>query len=582
METSLSKGKFRRLFKNKVIAISAMPRGKARTLAMEVNQSAGKADATLHTKAEYRALFDLLERLIDEPSGDERLTLRDAQGHLTETGEMVEALLAATKDKDDFFDQAMYMVMIEHWPPEHLTPEDPVYATGESILSAWVTDPALPVHLPPPGDFGVLLSTRNFSLKNSGNRTLRAPKRSWKINFKANGDSEKILGMWRFNLKAMYNDPSQMREALAWQLFDEIGIPASRHSYAKLGLNDAYRGLFSLIEQVDKGFLKDHFGENDEGNLYKAYCGNVGCATLEALEPIDGKPDGYQYYLDPDHPDLTYRLKTNKSDVRSNDYSDLAQFINTLNGRDLPGGDEKFTTDQYRESMESILNVPAFLRWASANLLMGGWDNYFATPSNYYLYNSGKAGKPKDYMANPYFTWIPWDYDNSFGIDYFQTQWQYTDILDWPSNTWNYQGGYGTSHIPLVTNLLKHPAFVQYYLDHLEFLLDTVFNTEHFSKLMGQEGDGGLWDRVRQAAYLESDTPHGRPFTGRQFTNHQVYLHGLKQWEINGPDYKIEGIIHYVRMRYDSAREQLKTLRQRYPSGASGAQFSGILEPPPR
>ena len=44
----------------------------------------------------------------------------------------------------------------------------------------------------------------------------------------------------------MYNDPSQMREALAWGLFRSVGIPAARHTYAKLAFDDTYYGLFSL------------------------------------------------------------------------------------------------------------------------------------------------------------------------------------------------------------------------------------------------------------------------------------------------------------------------------------------------
>ena len=64
------------------------------------------------------------------------------------------------------------------------------------------------------------------------------------------------------NLKAMYNDPSQMREALAWRLFGIAGIPAPRHTYAKLAFANTYRGLFSVIEHVDKKFLRDHFGKN--------------------------------------------------------------------------------------------------------------------------------------------------------------------------------------------------------------------------------------------------------------------------------------------------------------------------------
>lgn len=582
MKQTLDKGDFWDLFKTRAIVLAELPAGKARELAERANLNAGHGDATLHSKAEFQTLFELLYTEVDDQAVADALTLKNGTGKQTATGKLVATYLQAAKGKEEFFNRAMYMVVIENWPEEHLTPEEPVYSDGTSSLSAWATDPGLPIHLPQAGSQGVLLQTDDFSLKNSGNRTLRAPKRSWKVNFKVEGGDGKVLGMWRFNLKAMYNDPSQMREALAWHLFDRIGVPASRHTFAKLAINGRYRGLFSLIEQVDEGFLRDHFGKNDDGNLYKAYCGNVGCATLEYKPAAAADDSGLQYYLQHDDPDLTYRLKTNEDDPQANDYADLARFIRTLNGIDLAGGDEKFATDAYHDAMENIMNVKAFLRWAGANLLMGSWDNYYATPANYYLYNSGRKGAAKDFMKEPYFYWIPWDYDNSFGIDYFHTRWQYTDLLDWAASTGNYYAGKGTANIPLVQNLLKHDAFVQYYLDHLEHMLDSLFNPQTFGLLMGQEGDGGLWDRVRQAAYLESDSPHGQPFTGRQFSNHQVYLNGLRQYELNDWNYKVEGIIHYVRMRYDSARQQLEALRQHYPSGGSGETFSALMEMPPQ
>jgi hypothetical protein len=71
-------------------------------------------------------------------------------------------------------------------------------------------------------------------------------------------------------------NPSQMREAIAWALFARANVPAARHTYARVAINDGYQGLYSLIEQVDKGFLRERFGANGHGNLYKAYCGDVG------------------------------------------------------------------------------------------------------------------------------------------------------------------------------------------------------------------------------------------------------------------------------------------------------------------
>ena len=95
----------------------------------------------------------------------------------------------------------------------------------------------------------------------------------------------------------MYNDPSQMREALAWRLFGVADVPAPRHTYGKLAFGNAYRGLFSVIEQVDKRFLRDHFGENHQGNLYKTGCRDIGCATLAYRTGPDGDDSGRQYFI---------------------------------------------------------------------------------------------------------------------------------------------------------------------------------------------------------------------------------------------------------------------------------------------
>jgi hypothetical protein len=358
--------------------------------------------------------------------------------------------------------------------------------------------------------------------------------------------------------------------------------PASRHTYAKLALNATYLGLFSVIEQVDRRFLKDRFGDNDEGNLYKAACGKLGCATLERRVGADGDDGGRQYIAE-DTGDQTYRLMTNEDDPAANTHDDLALLIRTVDGAGLPGGDGRFASDAFRASVEAVMNTRAFLRWAGVNLLLGSWDNYLATPSNYFLYNSGRRGDPRGFAASPYFTFIPWDYDNSFGIDFFGTQWQYTDIVDWPSNT----GGYGrknsggaTSRIPLVQHLLANRDLLRYYLDHLEYLLDTDFNPAAVEAVIGA-GGGGLWDRVAQAAYLESDSPNGTPFTGRQFPNDEVYRAGHQQQELRRGEEKAEGIVHYARMRHDSARAQLAVLRRDHPAGASGAAFPTAPEPLP-
>ena len=563
MDATVGRDRFWEMFKGRALVVSELPRGRSRALATVAIQRAGRDGMPLRAKADYLALYDfLVAQVSPAPSG--KLRLLDEAGRPTAAARAVEDYVGASLGKREFFGADMYMFHVTGFRPGHRVLTEPVKPAHGARLDVWKTDPADHRRIPALGTGGVLFSSQAFTLKNSGNRTLCAPKRSWRIILDAAGHGNRLAGMTRVNLKAMYNDPSQMREALAWRLFGIAGIPAPRHTYAKLAFDATYRGLFSVIEHVDKKFLRDHFGENYRGNLYKTGCRDIGCASLAYRTGPDGDDSGRQYFI-PGPAERTYRLKTNKSNSEASTYDDLACFIRTINGIGLPGGEERFDTDAFRESVDGIMNVNAFLRWAAVNMLLGSWDNYYASPSNYYLYNSGHSGAADDFISSPYFHFIPWDYNNCLGIDYSGTRWQYADILDWP--------GKANRHIPkipLVRNLLRNQDYRRYYLDYMEHMLDTEFNPRAIAAQIGARSEDGLWHRVRQAGYLESATPHGRPFTGRRYSNHEVYQSGCRQRELQHGKKKVEGIVHYVRMRHDSARAQLKRLRRTMPRAVDG------------
>ena len=130
--------------------------------------------------------------------------------------------------KDEFFSAGMYMFRVTGFPQQSGVLTSKAEAPQGARLEVWRTDPASNRHIPGPGAEGAAFSTQSFSLINSGNRTLHASKRSWKITLEHAAD--RLAGMTRVNLKSMYNDPSQMREALAWRLFRRAGVPAARHT----------------------------------------------------------------------------------------------------------------------------------------------------------------------------------------------------------------------------------------------------------------------------------------------------------------------------------------------------------------
>jgi hypothetical protein len=472
--------------------------------------------------------------------------------------------------EDDFWgDGTMYFVRIDRWDPNRMTPAslaEEVSVAGSEVR-VYRIDPENPNHCPD-GDVGandLVFSTKEFNVRTSGNFTNGTPKSSYKIGF--DNDDERMFAMRSINLKSMWNDVSQMREALAWSLFKQAGVRGSRHTYARLCINDKFYGLYSVIEQVDKAFLRDHFANaNDDGNLYKAYWADVGPATLE----YRGER-GTSYFTAANMDDRSYQLKTNENDDDDpalQTYDDLAALVAAINGVGLPGGDEKFNTPEYRASIEAVFNVKAFLRWASVNSLIGAWDNYWRTPANYYLYDSGRKGAGDAFMAKPYFTWIPWDYDNSFGIDFFETPWYAKNIVNWES---------AGAKLPLITNLLKNEQYLRYYLDHVEHMLDCCVNEQWIAQRIGND-NAGLVDRVRHGAYLEANGPTTAAHTGRQFTNDQVYWNGFQHHELRSGSQFTLGIIHFVKMRNTAAREQLRGYRTAHPRGSSGATFPAAPE----
>ena len=307
----------------------------------------------------------------------------------------------------------------------------------------------------------------------------------------------------------------------------------------------------------------------------------MGCATLQYRAGPGGDDSGRQYFKAGDD-NRTYRLKTNEDDPAASTYDDLAALIRTINGIGLRGGDERFGTDTFRASVDAIMNAQAFLRWAAVNLLLGSWDNYYATPSNYYLYNSGHPGAERRLHAPPLFHLHPVGLRQLPGhrlLRHAMAVHRHPQLARLHGQRLAGQAG---SRIPLVHNLLRNRDYRQSTWTTWNSCSTPSSTRAPSPRRSRPSPAAGCGSRVCQAAYLESGTPGGQPFTGRQFTNDEVYRSGWKQYELRHGKEKAEGIIHYVRMRHDSARQQLAQLRGATPRANGSAGFPAAMEALPR
>ncbi len=199
---------------------------------------------------------------------------------------------------------------------------------------------------------------------------------SFKIDMNEYVKGQKLLNLKKINLNNNFNDPTYMRDTIAYNLMREMGIPAPQTAYANIFINGDLHGLYTLVEQVDGEFLEQNFSDSD-GDLYKPDTTDVPGGVGNDLLWID---DDFASYT-------ANELKTNED---SSDNQALLRFMDVLNN----GSD-----------YTSVMDVDAILRYLAVSTAIGNLDSYQGELAhNYYLYEDRNS-----------FSVIPWDFNESFG-----------------------------------------------------------------------------------------------------------------------------------------------------------------------
>ena len=268
-----------------------------------------------------------------------------------------------------------------------------------------------------------------------GNTSRYSSKKSFRIDINEYVRGQKLYGLEKLNVNGEHNDPALMRSRLCWDLFNQAGVPGARTAYAAFYINNEYRGLYVLVEHYDENFILDLLGNND-GNLYK-------CLYPAPLTWRGPDQAAYKYMRN--SRERAYDLKTNET---QDDYSDLVSFINFINN----------TNDaDFARELETRFNVRAFLKQLAHNTLLGSWDDYWYLQNNYYLYHNTATDK---------FEFTPYDYDNTYGIDFVNGDWGTRNI---------YAFGNANEPRPLVTRILNIPAYRNLYSSYIKQALSGAF-----------------------------------------------------------------------------------------------------------
>jgi spore coat protein H len=240
----------------------------------------------------------------------------------------------------------------------------------------------------------------NVGFRLRGNTSRLAAKKSFKVSINSLGPRQ-WQGLEKINLNGNHNDVSLMRAKICSDMYREMGLPAARLSYTKLYINEEYKGIYLNTEHIDEEFVSKYFDQQGDGNLYK-------CLYPADLNYLGTNPTTYQQEVFGRRP---YELKTN---LWQDNYSDLAQFITALHNAD-ESGDEC--------EIQEHFDLYSFVKYLALEMLQGHWDAYVYNKNNYYLYHNETTGQ---------ICWIPYDMDNTLGIDWVGQDWTQRNIYNFP------------------------------------------------------------------------------------------------------------------------------------------------------
>jgi len=306
-----------------------------------------------------------------------------------------------------------------------------------------------------------------------GNTSRTAAKKSFKLSFNTYEPGRRFYGLEKMNLNGEHNDPSVARSKINWDLCRQIGIPASRANHVQLYINGEYWGLYVHVEHVDEVFVQSRFG-NQDGNLYK-------CLYPADLVFKGTDPDLYKEVF---WGRRAYDLRTNQA---LDDYSDLAHFIEVLNQTPLP---------QLPCELEAVFNVDTYLKAIALDVLTGNWDGPIYNKNNFYLYKNTATGQ---------FEYIPYDLDNTLGIDWFGEDWANRDMYHW---------AHPNEARPLYSRILEVPEYRARYSYYMTQILQSVYHPGIWDAALDQ-----LRDRLSDAAKDDPFRPLDYGFTYDDFLN---------------------------------------------------------------
>ncbi|KAG0262785.1 hypothetical protein BG011_009706 [Mortierella polycephala] len=237
-------------------------------------------------------------------------------------------------------------------------------------------------------------SQRNITFSTSGKSSKDHSKQAFKLKFDTDFN-QTFFSRPNIKLRSMVQDPTMIREKLYIDMLNSVGVPTQQGAWVRLFVNNEPYGLYLMVDDIQKSFLKQtvHGGNPQvvRGSLIQMN------AWINKADLIYKGPSTTNY--DPS----TYVSQSLGNNPVNDHLKQLIGFMSELQSFDpAAAGAINFWNS-------TRLDLDGFLRSMALEYLMGGFDMYWMSGSNYFMYNNPTLAPGGKWQ------WIPTDMDNTFG-----------------------------------------------------------------------------------------------------------------------------------------------------------------------
>ena len=293
----------------------------------------------------------------------------------------------------------------------------------------------------------------SVGLRAKGNNSLRLVEEfglnrySLKLEFDHFQDGSTYYGLDKLSLDSSYQDNSYLKNYLAYDMMEYMGVPAPLTSYVWVTVNGEDWGLFLAVEEPEEAFVRRNYGA-DHGPLYKP--------DYRSLEAENS--DVALKYTSDDPADYDNIFRNAKFDIDSEDQERLIRALKILSEG---------------ENLEEAVNVDEVLRYFTVQVFTVNLDSYLGrTGHNYFLYEEDGI-----------LSILPWDYNLAFATYSLGMPDPVNDAelyVNYPIDT--PASGEIMRNRPLYHNLMKNDEYFAKYHEYFDQFIAGYFESGLFEK----------------------------------------------------------------------------------------------------